>query len=58
MEGKSGDDVCEKLKEFKDMYYHKVLDNDVVFFIIKRIEYVSCATDVEDTRNWLRHLKA
>ena len=39
MEGKTVDNVTDKLKEFKDLYYAKPTENDNVFFVIKRLEY-------------------
>jgi len=38
-EGKNIDTLCERLKEFKDMFYTKIFDADMVLFTIKKAEY-------------------
>ncbi len=36
-EGKTVDEVCDKLKDFKELYYTKYPDSETLFFVIKRV---------------------
>ncbi len=38
-EGKSLEDVNDKFKEHKDLYFTKFADDEALFFMIKRVPY-------------------
>eukprot|EP01022_Parablepharisma_sp_SALTPOND_P014652 TRINITY_DN200_c0_g2_i1.p4 TRINITY_DN200_c0_g2~~TRINITY_DN200_c0_g2_i1.p4 ORF type:complete len:557 (-),score=78.62 TRINITY_DN200_c0_g2_i1:65-1735(-) len=39
-EGKAIESIGERVKEYKELYYYKVVEMDTIFFVIKRIEYL------------------
>ena len=50
LEGKTIENVNERLKDYKDLYYTKMVDLDTAFIVIKKAEYYVLALNsiIED----------